>query len=74
MEADEKLTANKIEDVFDYVCEGNMAEFGSRSMRLEVKFSRKNFIFNKKNPTDIQYLILKEAILISLSRISSFLK
>ena len=47
MEADEKLKANKIEDVFDYVCEGNMVEYGSRSMRLEVKFIRKYKNFNK---------------------------
>ena len=39
IEADEKLKVNKIEQVFDFVCESkNEGEcnFGSRTVRLEV--------------------------------------
>ena len=38
LEADEKLKANKIEQVFDHVCESPKFEqnYGSRSVRLEV--------------------------------------
>lgn len=38
IEADEKLKANKLEQIFDFVCESPYCEkkFGSRSIRLEV--------------------------------------
>lgn len=48
IEADEKLKANKIEQIFKYFCESdrNVNIYGSRSVRLEVNFFnlRHNFI------------------------------
>lgn len=42
LEADEKLKANNIEKLFDYVCESSKFEqnYGSRSIRLEVFLSQ----------------------------------
>ncbi len=40
IESDEKLKAGKMEQIFDYICESNeygQVNFGSRSIRLEVK-------------------------------------
>jgi hypothetical protein len=37
MESDEKLKANKIEQLFDFVCQSQDFQiFGSRSLRIEV--------------------------------------
>jgi hypothetical protein len=58
IEADEKLKVNKIEQVFDFVCESKNeddSEFGTRTVRLEVSNIRfiiqyifqRQFNFNK---------------------------
>lgn len=36
IEADERLKASKMQDVFDLVCHTDRPQFGSRSMRIEV--------------------------------------
>jgi hypothetical protein len=37
MESDEKLKANKLEQLFDFVCQSQDFQiFGSRSLRIEV--------------------------------------
>lgn len=36
IEADEKLKANKPQEIFDFLCQSEQHHFGSRSIRLEV--------------------------------------
>lgn len=47
IEADEKLKANKMDQVFDFICESEKSQFGSRSVRLEVGY--KSILLIKNN-------------------------
>ncbi len=47
IEADEKLKANNSEQIFSHICESaEYSDYGSRTIRLEVKF--KLFVLNKQ--------------------------
>ena len=47
LESDEKLKANKLEQLFDFVCQSHEYQiFGSRSLRLEVKFKLIFYLHN----------------------------
>lgn len=69
IEADENFKSNKIDEVFDLVCQGESPQFTSRSMRLEVKLVAYLYYSNCLITLSIYYSCLKEALLISLSTI-----
>lgn len=60
IEADEKLRANKSEQIFSHICESaEYSDYGSRSIRLEVMDSYFSQIIRSNSLFIFNFLIIK---------------